>query len=137
MNKYLKNLNKIEFVVSYACTGKCKHCAEGDHKLAGERIDPKIAADAVRKVAAEYNVETVMAFGGEPLLYTDAVYAIMTAAKDAGVPCLQIISNGYFSKNPEKTRAAAPAALMNFPSHYLDVLIFFSSSNTTSFRTLM
>ena len=107
MNKYLKNLNKIEFVVSYACTGKCKHCAEGDHELAGERIDPKIAADAVRKVTAEYNVETVMAFGGEPLLYTDAVYAIMTAAKDAGVPCLQIISNGYFSKNLKKIAEVA------------------------------
>ena len=102
MNPYLKNLNKVEFVVSYACTGKCKHCAEGDHELCGERIDPGTAADAVRKIASEYDIKTVMAFGGEPLLYTDAVYAIMTAANECGVPCRQIITNGYFSKNPEK-----------------------------------
>ena len=41
MNKYLKNLNRIEFVVTYACTGMCKHCSESDHKSCGERIDPK------------------------------------------------------------------------------------------------
>ena len=53
MNQYLKNLNKIEFVVTYACTGRCKHCSEGEHTSCGERIDPEIAADAVRKIAAE------------------------------------------------------------------------------------
>ena len=73
-NKYLKNLNKIEFVVTNACSGRCKHCSEGDHERSGERIDPAIAADAVRRVSAEYDVGTVMTFGGEPLLYTDAVY---------------------------------------------------------------
>ena len=107
MNEYLKNLDKIEFVVSYACTGKCKHCAEGDHELCGERIDPQMAADAVRRIASEYNIRTVMAFGGEPLLHTDAVYAIMNAANEMRVPCLQIISNGYFSKDPKRIREVA------------------------------
>ena len=104
MNQYLKNLNKIEFVVTYACTGKCKHCSEGDHSSCGERIDPQIATDAVRKIAVEYDIQTVMTFGGEPLLYPDAVYAIMTAAKELNIPRRQIITNGYFSKNAEKIR---------------------------------
>ena len=43
MNQYLKNLNKIEFVVTYACTGRCKHCSERDHTACGERIDPPSA----------------------------------------------------------------------------------------------
>ena len=85
MNQCLKNLNKIEFVVTYACTGRCKHCSEGDHTNCGEHIDPQIAADAVRKIAAEYDIKTVMTFGGEPLLYTDAVYAIMTVAKELNI----------------------------------------------------
>ena len=102
MNPYLKNLKKIEFVVTYACTGRCKHCSEGDHTSCGERIDPGIAADAVRRIAAEYDIQTVMTFGGEPLLYPDAVYAIMNAAKDANIPRRQIITNGYFSKNADK-----------------------------------
>ena len=106
-NQYLKNLKKIEFVVTYACTGRCKHCSEGDHTACGERIDPAIAADAVRKIAAEYDIKTVMTFGGEPLLYTDAVYAIMTAAKELNIPKRQIITNGFFSKNAGKIREVA------------------------------
>jgi len=104
MNQYLKNLNKIEFVITNACTGRCKHCSEGDHSSCGERIDPTVAADAVRKIAAEYNIKTVMTFGGEPLLYTDAVYAIMTAATELSIPKRQVITNGYFSQNTERIR---------------------------------
>ena len=98
MNRYFKNLNKIEFVVTYACTGRCKHCSEGEHKSCGERIDPQIAADAVRKIAAEYDIKTVMTFGGEPLLYPEAVYEIMSVAKELNIPKRQIITNGYFTK---------------------------------------
>ena len=107
MNQYLKNLNKIEFVVTYACTGRCKHCSEGDHTSCGERIDPQIAADAVRKIASEYDIKTVMTFGGEPLLYMDVVYAIMTAAKELNILKRQVITNGYFSKNADKIREVA------------------------------
>lgn len=99
---YLKNLNKIEFVVTYACTGRCKHCSEGEHTSCGERIEPQIAADAVQRIAAEYDIKTVMTFGGEPLLYTDAVYAIMKTAKELNIPKRQVITNGYFSKNADK-----------------------------------
>ena len=108
MNKdYFNNLQKIEFVITDACTGRCKHCSEGDHKLCGERIDPQIAADAVKKVAAVYDIRTVMAFGGEPLLYPDAVYAVMTAANELKIPHRQLITNGYFSKNPDRIREVA------------------------------
>ena len=102
MNQYLKNLNKIEFVITNACTGRCKHCSEGDHMSCGERIDPKIAADAVRRIAAEYDIKTVMTFGGEPLLYPDAVYAIMKTARELNIPRRQVITNGYFSRNAGK-----------------------------------
>ena len=107
MNRYLKNLDKIEFVVTYACTGKCKHCSEGDHRPTGERIDPRIAANAVRKICREYDIKTVMAFGGEPLLYTDAVYSIMNAAKELSVPRRQVITNGFFSTDEDKIREVA------------------------------
>jgi len=107
MNRYLKNLNKIEFVVTYACTGRCKHCSEGEHTNCGERIDPQIAADAVSKITAEYDIKTVMTFGGEPLLYPNAVYAIMETAKELSIPKRQVITNGYFSKNAEKIHEVA------------------------------
>ena len=107
MNPYLENLNKIEFVVTNACTGRCKHCSEGDHTACGEHIDPRVAADAVRTVAASYNIQTVMTFGGEPLLYPDTVYAVMEAAKEHNVPRRQVITNGYFSKDVGAIRRVA------------------------------
>ena len=106
-NKYLENLNKIEFVLTYACTGRCKHCSEGEHEARGESIDGEVAAHAVESIAAEYDIKTVMTFGGEPLLCIDAVEQIMRAARDADIPVRQVITNGYFSESEEKIRKTA------------------------------
>ena len=108
-NKHLKSLEKIEFVVTNACTGRCKHCSEGAHSEKGERIDPTLSAEAVRKIAREYDIKTVMAFGGEPLLYPDATLAIMSAATEAGVPKRQVITNGFFTTDKGKIRDIAIA----------------------------
>ena len=107
MNPYLKHLSKIEFVVTEACTGCCKHCSQGEHSSHSERIDPAIAAEAVKKVAREYKLQTAMVFGGEPLLHTEAVFAIMTAARDMKIPKRQVITNGFFSTDETKIRQVA------------------------------
>ena len=109
MNKYFKNLSKIEFVITNACTGRCKHCSEGEHISCGERIDPQIAANAVRRIVDEYDIKTVMTFGGEPLLYADSVYAIMNVAKELNVAHRQVITNGYFSKDVKRIQSVARA----------------------------
>lgn len=107
MNPYVKDLNKIEFVITYACTGRCKHCSEGDHASCGEHIDPSVGADVVREVAQRYPIKTLMTFGGEPLLYPDAVCAIHAAGKEMGIPRRQVITNGYFSRDPAHIEAVA------------------------------
>lgn len=106
MNKYLKNLNRIEFVVTMACTGKCKHCSQGEHK-SSDSIDGILAADAVRKVAGEYKIDSVMTFGGEPLLCIDTVCEIHKTATEMNIAKRQLITNGYFSKNFDKIRLTA------------------------------
>ena len=113
MNPYLKNLKKIEFVITYACTGKCKHCSEGDHSACGENIEPETAANAVRKIAEAFPIQTVMTFGGEPLLYPNAVYAIHRTATEMGVPKRQVITNGYFSKDPVRIAEVAEGLLQS------------------------
>lgn len=106
MNKYLKNLNRIEFVITTACTGKCKHCSQGEHKRS-ESIDKFISADAVRKIADEYDIKSVMTFGGEPLLCPETVCEIHKAAKEMNIAKRQLITNGYFSKDFDKIRLVA------------------------------
>ena len=107
MNPYLKNLSKIEFVVTDVCTGRCKHCSQGDHSPSGVSIDPQIAVDAVRKITSEYKIKTVMTFGGEPLLCPIAVCAIMKTATELGIPQRQVITNGFFSRDGSEIHRGA------------------------------
>lgn len=104
MNKYLKNLNRIEFVVTWACTGRCKHCSEGEHIDCGEHIKAEMAAQAVYDICEHYDIQSLMTFGGEPLLYPETVCRIHRVAKEMGIPQRDLITNGYFSKDEKRIR---------------------------------
>ena len=102
MNDRFRNLNKIEFAVTMACTGRCRHCSEGDHEGFTGHIDADAAAEAIQRICAHYRIRTVMTFGGEPLLYPDVVCTIHRTAYALGIEKRQLITNGYFSKDPER-----------------------------------
>lgn len=102
MNEYVKNLNRIEFVVTMACTGKCKHCSEGEHVNCAGHIDADIAVTSIREVCENYKIESLMTFGGEPLIYPEVVCAIHRAATKMGIGKRQLITNGFFTKKYEK-----------------------------------
>lgn len=102
MNEYVKNLNRIEFVVTMACTGKCKHCSEGEHTNYTGHIDTDIAVAAIRELCANYEIESLMTFGGEPLLYPEVVCAIHSTAMEMGIPKRDLITNGFFTKDSNR-----------------------------------
>lgn len=94
------NIKRIEFTVTYNCTGRCLHCSVGDNLFSSPEpcVRPREAADTVRRLAQLFPVESVMTFGGEPLLYPDTVCAVHEATAHNSVGARQIITNGYFSK---------------------------------------
>ena len=102
MNEYLRNLHRIEFAVTLACTGMCRHCQNGDQTGSKEHIDPNIAVRAVRSVCEKYDITSLMTFGGEPLLYPDTVCAIHKAGKELGIAKRQLITNGFFSRKEKR-----------------------------------
>ena len=120
MNEYLKNLDRIEFVVTMSCTGRCKHCNEGEHTFASPHIDCDSAVDAVKAVCGRYSIKSLMTFGGEPLLYPEIVSAIHRAAYEMCIPQRDIITNGYFSKNMDRIKEVA---VMLRDSHVETVMI--------------
>ena len=73
MNIYLKDLERIEFSITMCCTGRCRHCSQGEHEGFSGHIDGAIAAELVEKVCRSYAVKSLMTFGGEPLLYPETV----------------------------------------------------------------
>lgn len=96
-------------MLTFACTGRCKHCSEGEHTSTGEHIDGDVAVDLVRKVTGEYKINSLMIFGGEPLLYPEEVCKIQSAARDLKIIERQIITNGFFSCNETKIKSVAEA----------------------------
>lgn len=97
-NPLIKNLNKIEFPVTYLCTGRCRHCSEADKTFKGHISGDK-AAEVITKVSEIYGVEQVLLFGGEPLLFPEECYKMFHAAKKSSVKKLTVITNGWFSKD--------------------------------------
>ena len=101
MSNYI-NLNRIEFVVTNACSGKCKHCSWGELPDKGKCIDADLAVSVVQQLAERFEITSLMTFGGEPLLFANTVCKIHAAARDAGIDGRSIITNGFFSKDESK-----------------------------------
>ncbi len=90
-----------------ACTGRCRHCSQGEHVGCFGHIDAERAVELIRKVCASYKIDSLMTFGGEPLLYPETVFKIQSAARKLGIPKRHIITNGYFSNDETKIRSVA------------------------------
>ncbi|MBL7085582.1 MAG: radical SAM protein [Candidatus Cloacimonetes bacterium] len=107
INKYLTP-NRIEFAITYLCNCKCKHCYSiQNNETFPEHIDKSLAVEIVRKVGEQYSPESIMTFGGEPLLFPEIVSAIHKEAMDVGIPSREIITNGYWSKDAKKIKEIA------------------------------
>lgn len=106
------NIKRIEFVVTYHCSGKCIHCSVGDRLNQSDgyhHVRTPEAVKAIEWLAKHYAVSSVMTFGGEPLLYPDVVCAIHSTAASCGIEARQLITNGYFSKEEQRIGEVAQA----------------------------
>jgi MoaA/NifB/PqqE/SkfB family radical SAM enzyme len=106
LNKYIKNIDRIEFTVTNGCTGNCRHCSEGELK-GDKRLDAQKAAHVIEVLSEYYKIGSIMTFGGESLLYPEIVYYIHSKAKSCGIPQRQLITNGCFTKNYAKNQEVA------------------------------
>jgi MoaA/NifB/PqqE/SkfB family radical SAM enzyme len=75
----------------------------------GTHVPMEAAVRAVRELADMYGMQSVMTFGGEPLLYPEVTCAIHRAAMESGIPKRQLITNGFFSRDEARIREVAQA----------------------------
>jgi MoaA/NifB/PqqE/SkfB family radical SAM enzyme len=118
MNKYIK-VNRLEFVTTNNCSGKCKHCSIEDTKK-NESINTDVAINTINELSKKYQLKSIMTFGGEPLLCTDTVCKIHETAYKNNIENREIITNGYFSKNYEVINKTA---LKIFESNFNKILL--------------
>ena len=111
LSKFM-DIKRIEFIVTFQCGGKCKHCQSGAdiNKHGSHRhVLSEYAGDAVKKIASAYEVTSVMTFGGEPLYYPEVTAAIHKAATGCGIKTRQILTSGFFTNSAEKSGLVANA----------------------------
>jgi len=103
------HINRVEFIMTFACTGRCKHCSlgVGETETSREHIEYTRLAGLLTRLKTALPIESVMCFGGEPLLHAGEVCAILGEAKAAGIPKRELITNGFFSRDTKKIIAAA------------------------------
>jgi MoaA/NifB/PqqE/SkfB family radical SAM enzyme len=108
MNPYL-DLHRLEFSITYRCSAHCLHCQVEDdlRRSAPAAIDPTLGAQIVHRVARAYPLRSLMTFGGEPLLYPEAVCAIHQAAQEEGIAHRSIITNASVPRPEAAFRALA------------------------------
>ncbi|MDP4121113.1 MAG: radical SAM protein, partial [Bacillota bacterium] len=107
-NPNIKNINRIEFSVTNCCTSRCKHCSVGEIK-GTDNISVEPAIEVIELLTKEYKVESVMTFGGEPLLFAETTCTIHKKATECGIPIRQIITNGCFTKDELRMQHVAKA----------------------------
>lgn len=119
-SKYLQ-LDRIEFMSTYHCPGRCKHCSVADRLNAPgpHHVPVEESAAAIRWLQENYPIQSIMTFGGEPLLYPEVICTLHSTARDCGIPKRQIITNGYFSKRPERIRQVAKELIEAGVNHIL------------------
>ena len=84
------------------------HCYSIQDKEAyPAHIDKSLAVEIVRKVGRKYKPESIMTFGGEPLLFPGIVCAIHKEAASVGIPLREVITNGYWSNNSRRIKEIA------------------------------
>ena len=108
MRPYL-DLHRLEFSITYRCSAHCLHCQVEDdlRRSAPAAIDPTLGAQIVHRVARAYPHRSLMTFGGEPLLYPEAVCAIHQAAQEEGIAHRSIITNASVPRPEAAFRALA------------------------------
>lgn len=108
MNPYL-DLHRLEFSITYRCNAHCPHCQVEDdlRRSTPAAIDPALGAQIVHRVARAYPLRSLMTFGGEPLLYPEAICAIHGAAQEEGIAHRSIITNASVPRPEAAFRALA------------------------------
>jgi len=101
------NLKRVEFVITWACPGKCRHCSLGEAKNDGTHLEYAKLAGFLTQLKRIHPIESVMCFGGEPLLFHAEVFAILDEARRAGIPSRSIITCGLFCRDADIIQAVA------------------------------
>lgn len=97
-------LERLEFMVTYRCSSRCDHCSvfSEARRDAPDHLEIEKAEEIINASCDAFPVRSLMAFGGEPLIYPEYACALFRLASKRGVETRQIITNGYWSRDKKR-----------------------------------
>ncbi|MDH5482213.1 MAG: radical SAM protein [Candidatus Bathyarchaeota archaeon] len=96
------NLRRLEFTLTRKCSSQCIHCQAEASPSRKDVMDIKDAYNYLSEAAAVSDLESFMAFGGEPMLYPELAIAVFKKAHELGIPSIDMITNGVWGKDRKK-----------------------------------
>ncbi|MFX1386925.1 MAG: radical SAM protein [Promethearchaeota archaeon] len=95
-----KRIPFLTFLISYKCTNECKHCAiPGSPNQDETSMELGDVKKYLEDVTANYIVDEVGFFGGEPLLNLDLLISLIEEVKRYDIPKIGLPTNGYWGKD--------------------------------------
>ncbi|MFX0057109.1 MAG: radical SAM protein [Candidatus Hodarchaeota archaeon] len=102
LEKSLKRIPFLSFLVSYKCTNECKHCAL---QASPNQDDVLMELGDLKRyledITSNYIVQEVGFFGGEPLLHPKLLIRLIEEVKKYGISKIGLPTNGFWGKNDE------------------------------------
>jgi len=88
------NCRHLTFIMTYDCNYRCPYCFEGEEYVKTAVMTPELVDEAL-KLTSDENLQTILLFGGEPLLpkTRKTVEYIFSKCPDK---IYTIITNGYY-----------------------------------------
>ncbi len=98
------NIKRLEFVLTEKCNSRCIHC-QGAHSPEREGVmEIEDGLTYLEETAAVTKLDSFMIFGGEPMLYPERTIKLFQRAKELGIPEIELITNGFWGRDPEKAK---------------------------------
>ncbi|MFX1390265.1 MAG: radical SAM protein [Promethearchaeota archaeon] len=106
-----QNKNRIfflTFLISYKCTNECKHCAiPGSPNQDNTLMELDDVRTYLEDVTANYVVDEIGFFGGEPLLHFDLLINLIKEVKRFDIAKIGLPTNGFWGKNDSTAKEYA------------------------------
>jgi organic radical activating enzyme len=93
------NITNLDFLLTFGCNARCKHCSY----QAGPHREKFIPAEQAQAWLVELNgirpLQSITIHGGEPFLFFQEMLSILAKAGELGIKHRWVITNGFWAEN--------------------------------------
>lgn len=87
-------IENLDLILTYRCNSICRHCLISPQLRRGETMSPEFCKTLISTAAKTFQLNSLLFFGGEPLLAMDSLISSLKTANEVHVSQTYLITNG-------------------------------------------